>query len=193
MNVNSSVSPSVAGHVDRTPSPLEVAANVITEFFCSLQSELVGAVFYLTGNGEDARDIVQEEFMKCWRSRAQIEQIRNVRAWIFQVTINTAKDHMKSAWKRRSRPLASQQWVAYSEAPDPASAAAENEQLNQLRLAIMNLRSKQKEVFLLRQNGELTYEQIAGILHLPVGTVKTRMRYALQELKKSMSETVHPR
>lgn len=191
MNVNSSVSRPTLAQVVKTPSPLEAGAELLTDLFCSLQAELTGTVFYLTGNGEDAKDIVQEAFMKCWRCRSQIEEVSNVRAWIFKVTINTAKDHMKSAWKRRSRPLAQKQWETSSEAPDPASVAAEKEKLNELRLAIMNLRQEQKEVFLLRQNGELTYEQIAEILHLPVGTVKTRMRYALQELRGLMSETVH--
>jgi RNA polymerase sigma-70 factor (ECF subfamily) len=191
VNVNSSVSRPTLAQVVKTPSPLEAGAELLTDLFCSLQAELTGTVFYLTGNGEDAKDIVQEAFMKCWRCRSQIEEVSNVRAWIFKVTINTAKDHMKSAWKRRSRPLAQKQWETSSEAPDPASVAAEKEKLNELRLAIMNLRQEQKEVFLLRQNGELTYEQIAEILHLPVGTVKTRMRYALQELRGLMSETVH--
>ena len=50
--------------------------------------------------------------------------------------------------------------------------------------AILDLRQEEKEVFLLRQNGNLTYEQIAEIRSSPVGTVKTQMRAALQKLRK---------
>jgi RNA polymerase sigma-70 factor (ECF subfamily) len=46
------------------------------------------------------------------------------------------------------------------------------------------LREEEKEVFLLRQNGDLTYEQIAEMRHVPVGTVKTQMRSALDKLRK---------
>jgi RNA polymerase sigma-70 factor (ECF subfamily) len=57
----------------------------------------------------------------------------------------------------------------------------------QLRQAILELRPDEKEVFLLRQNGELTYEQIAEIRKSPVGTVKTQMRSALQKLRRQLS------
>jgi RNA polymerase sigma-70 factor (ECF subfamily) len=60
----------------------------------------------------------------------------------------------------------------------------QHESLELLRDALMHLRPEEKEVFLLRQNGELTYEQIAEMYHRPVGTVKTQMRSALQKLRK---------
>ena len=48
----------------------------------------------------------------------------------------------------------------------------------------MKLREEEKEVFLLRQNGDLTYEQIAEMRRCPVGTVKTQMRSALEKLRR---------
>jgi RNA polymerase sigma-70 factor (ECF subfamily) len=66
----------------------------------------------------------------------------------------------------------------------PVEVLENRETLDRLRQAITTLRHEEKEVFLLRQNGELTYEQIAEMRHLPVGTVKTQMRSALQKLKK---------
>ena len=58
------------------------------------------------------------------------------------------------------------------------------EDLQRLREAILQLRQEEKEVFLLRQNGNLTYEQIAEIREMPVGTVKTQMCAALSKLRK---------
>jgi RNA polymerase sigma-70 factor (ECF subfamily) len=63
----------------------------------------------------------------------------------------------------------------------------EKETLDRLRRAIMDLRPDEKEVFLLRQNGELTYDQIAEIRGSPVGTVKTQMRAALQKLRRQFA------
>jgi RNA polymerase sigma-70 factor (ECF subfamily) len=56
-------------------------------------------------------------------------------------------------------------------------------------MALLNLRREEKEVFLLRQNGDLTYEQIAKACRRPVGTIKTQMRAALQKLRKVLHGT----
>jgi RNA polymerase sigma-70 factor (ECF subfamily) len=69
----------------------------------------------------------------------------------------------------------------------PTKALEEQEALERLRRAIMELRNEEKEVFLLRQNGGFTYEQIAEMRSAPVGTVKTQMRSALQKLRKLLT------
>ena len=66
----------------------------------------------------------------------------------------------------------------------PDTIAEQDERLTRLREAMKQLRPEEQEVFLLRQNGELTYEQIAELHNRPVGTVKTQMRSALQKLRK---------
>ena len=68
--------------------------------------------------------------------------------------------------------------------PPPGQALEQQESVERLRQAILDLREEETEVFLLRQNGELTYEQIAEIRRCPVGTVKTQMRSALGKLRK---------
>jgi RNA polymerase sigma-70 factor (ECF subfamily) len=74
-----------------------------------------------------------------------------------------------------------------AESVSPARALEDQESLQRLRQALMHLRPEEKEVFLLRQNGELTYEQIAELYDRPVGTVKTQMRSALQKLRKVLA------
>ena len=69
----------------------------------------------------------------------------------------------------------------------PAQSLENREALENLRRAILMLRPDEKEVFLLRQNGDLTYEQIAEIRGSPVGTVKTQMRTALQKLRRHLA------
>ena len=66
-------------------------------------------------------------------------------------------------------------------------ALEDRETVERLRTALADLRQDEKEVFLLRQNGELTYEQIAEMRNAPVGTVKTQMRAALQKLRKVLN------
>lgn len=59
----------------------------------------------------------------------------------------------------------------------------EREELEAVRKAVTELREEEREVFLLRQSGEMTYEEIALTVGRPVGTVKTQMRSALQRVK----------
>ena len=64
-------------------------------------------------------------------------------------------------------------------AQGPILTLEQQEATDRLRQAILHLRQEEKEVFLLRQNGDLTYEQIAEVRNSPVGTVKTQMRMRL--------------
>jgi RNA polymerase sigma-70 factor (ECF subfamily) len=110
-----------------------------------------------------------------------------LRAWIFRVGLNSAKDLQRSAWRRRARPLLEEAAMFVDRAEDPGRAAENREDVGRLREAITTLRPEEKEVFLLRQNGGLTYEQIAEIRSAPIGTVKTQMRAALQKLRKALN------
>lgn len=71
----------------------------------------------------------------------------------------------------------------------PAEVTEQQEDLHRLRLAIGQLRKDEQEVFLLRQNGDLTYDEIAEMRKVPVGTIKTQMRSALMKLKELLEET----
>ena len=68
----------------------------------------------------------------------------------------------------------------------PHQNAERKESLQRLRHAIHDLREEEQDVFLLRQNGDLTYEEIAQMRGCPVGTVKTQMRAALEKLRKML-------
>ncbi len=162
------------------------------DFVCAfngMRTELVSTLFFVLGNHEDAQDVAQEVFIKCWRTRAGLTDVKNLRAWIFRIGLNAAKDLQRNAWRRRARP--------YGDGPPPEvpgraatpSEALENrEALDRLRQALHQLRPEEKEIFLLRQNGDLTYEEIADMRRAPVGTVKTQMRAALQKLRRVLRE-----
>lgn len=79
-----------------------------------------------------------------------------------------------------------------SREPKSGADLEDEESLRLLRTAIAQLRTDEKEVFLLRQNGNLTYEQIAEIRQAPVGTVKTQMRSALSKLRLALNPESAP-
>jgi len=152
--------------------------------FSELRDELISTLCFVLGNQEDAQDVAQEAFLRCWRTQDGLPEVQNLRAWIFRVGLNAAKDLQRSAWRRRVKPLVGAETMPMVETVPPSQAIEDQESLQQLREALMDLRPEEKEVFLLRQNGELTYEQIAELSKRPVGTIKTQMRSALQKLRK---------
>src|SRR5438552_16929998 len=79
--------------------------DALVAMFNQIRDELVSTLLYMLGNADDAQDAAQEAFLKCWRSRQSVPGIQNLRAWIFRVGLNAAKDFQRSAWNRRSRPL----------------------------------------------------------------------------------------
>ncbi len=164
------------------------AEKRLEEIFSRCQDELLGTLYYLVGNLEDARDALQEAFVKCWRHRDKLPEIENLHAWVFRVTLNAGRDLRASAWRRKRKPLDGSEAVLVAHQETPPADAERRERLDLLRRALLDLRCEEQEVFLLRQNGRLTYEQIARSLDVPVGTVKTRMRLALTKLRQVLEE-----
>jgi RNA polymerase sigma-70 factor (ECF subfamily) len=156
--------------------------------FNEIRTELVSTLFYMLGNQEDALDAAQDAFLKCWRARASLVEVRNMRAWIFRVGMNAAKDLQRNAWRRRAKPLAAAVEGESLTEHSPIENLEDKETLERLRQALTALRPEEKAVFLLRQNGDLTYEEIADLRRSPVGTVKTQMRAALQKLRRVLQE-----
>jgi len=155
--------------------------------FHELRDDLVSTLVFLLGNRDDAFDAAQDAFVKCWKARDTVADVQNLRAWIFRVGLNTAKDMQRSAWARRMKPLIAEEMMIATRDAAPGSALDDQETLDRLRIAIEDLREDEKEVFLLRQNGDLTYEQIAEIRGAPIGTVKTQMRTALIKLRQVLN------
>lgn len=155
--------------------------------FNQIRDELTSTLWFIVGNKDDAQDIAQDAFLRCWKKQDALPDVINLKAWIFKVAINAAKDLRKSAWKRKTRTMPEEDVMMQKSTTSSLDLLQENEMLEQLRSALMDLRPEEKEVFLLRQNAEMTYEQIAEAANRPLGTIKTQMRSALQKLKVALS------
>jgi RNA polymerase sigma-70 factor (ECF subfamily) len=165
-----------------------VSAEGFVRAFNEVRAELVSTLFFVLGNQEDAQDAAQDAFLKCWRTRSGLAEVQNIRAWIFRVGLNAAKDLQRNAWRRRAKPLGDAPPPETHAAPSPAEGLEEREARARVKQALLDLRPEEREIFLLRQNGELTYEEIAELRRCPVGTVKTQMRAALQKLRRVLQE-----
>ncbi len=164
-------------------------AGSLAGLFARYQNELLGTLYYLVGNAEDARDALQETFIKCWRHAGQLAEVDNAKAWIFRIALNTGRDVRDAAWRRRRQPLEGDPTMLLASHAPPDARAEQEDELARVRQAIADLRPAEQEVFLLRQNAQLSYDEIADELAIPLGTVKTRMRLALAKLRAALIPT----
>ncbi len=178
-----SFSGEAASGATKTLPPGELLLRTFTE----LRDDLVSTLWFLLGNPDDAQDIAQEVFLRCWRAQSGLPEVRDLRAWIFRVALNAARDVQRSAWRRRVKPLLGEDIMQLADGAAPPQIVEDQESLLRIRQALLQLRPEEKEVFLLRQNGELTYDQIAQMRKCPIGTVKTQMRTALEKLRKVLN------
>src|SRR5437868_6814767 len=129
------------------PPEAASAPERLVSAFNELRDELVSTLWFVLGNREDAQDAAQEAFLKCWRAQASVTGVENLRAWIFRVGLNAAKDMRRSAWHRRSRALQGEAFMLQGPDSPPGEALENRETMDRLRLAIMQLRQEEKEVF----------------------------------------------
>jgi RNA polymerase sigma-70 factor (ECF subfamily) len=177
-------------HARRTPTVDPAAPeHVLTGVFAEAAPELTRRLFGVLGNWDDAHDAAQTAFLKCWRCRDRLAGVHDVRAWVFRIGLNAAFDGRRQAGRRRTVPLdALGDVVPARSAATPEAEALHGECLDLLRAALHELRPGEREVFLLRQQADLTYDEIAATRGQPVGTVKTLMRAALRKLRERFAD-----
>lgn len=167
---------------DLGPSP----AEPLVELFQAHRQGLAGAVRGVLGRGADVAEVLQEAFAKAWPAWRRDGRPCDPVAWMFVVTLNTARDARRRSRARRERTLDEEAAMELQAREAPAEAAARNDALAAARAAIEALAGPEKEVFLLRVSGGLTFAAAAAALGIPVGTAKTRMRKALHELRAAL-------
>lgn len=158
--------------------------GALTTLFVEHRDRLVGTAYFVLGSMEDARDAVQEAFVKCWQARDRAAGVGALGAWVHTVVLNSAKDWRRRRRLRRAETLPAEDAMPASRGAAPPGAEAERaDSVARVRAVLGELPEAEREVFLLRQNGDCTFEGIAAALGIPVGTAKTRMRSALRRLR----------
>jgi RNA polymerase sigma-70 factor (ECF subfamily) len=135
--------------------------------------DLLGYLRRHFGGTEAAEDLLQETFVKALRGQRQALQAASARAWLFGIA-----RHVGLASLRRRRPTAALEREPAADVPpdeDPRLAA--------VRAAIARLPDGPREALELRVRGELSYEEIADVLSIPIGTVRSRLHHAMQQLR----------
>lgn len=146
----------------------------------------------LTYTLEDAEDLYQQTFLKAFELHKKISLKKNPRAYLMSIASNIWRNH-KSKYARHERiaPTISSETEGVQiedvkASQDLLQQIIKEEQLSNLRDCVEKLPEKHKKVILLFYAGELSIEEIAGILKIPKGTVKSRLHSAKEQLRKEM-------
>jgi len=150
----------------------------------------------LSGAGlslDSADDIAQESFIKIWNSLSSFRGECCFSTWIFRITVNTAKDNIRSATRHGTISLIRQsndddqaeEWDLPVTSGDevPEDALDRKETVKLVRLAIEQLPEDQRQVVIMRDIHELSYQDISDILGVELGTVKSRLNRGRTNLR----------
>jgi RNA polymerase sigma-70 factor (ECF subfamily) len=172
-------------------------AAAFEELVAERSGEIYGLLFRLTENGEEARDLTQETFLRAFQNINRFRGDADVRTWIYRIAINQARNRFRW-WRRRRRDTTvsldqkqgesgqsiSGTLAEPSENPEQQTLAHERELA--LRAALQRLGQAYRETVILRDIEGFTYEEIAETLGINVGTVKSRLARGRQELRKKL-------
>jgi RNA polymerase sigma-70 factor (ECF subfamily) len=166
-----------------------MSEEMLAGTFQEIYHDLLARLFRVLRNWEDARDAAQTAFLRCWRWRDRLYSVRDLRAWLFRVGLNAALDLRRQVEVRRAVPLDALGDTLPARSGAPAvDELLHRERLQLLKDALHHLRPAEREVFVLRQDVGLSYDEIADLRGQPVGTVKTLMRSALRTLRVRLGE-----
>lgn len=143
------------------------------------------AAYLITRDTAEAEDACQEAFVKAHRALGSFRDGAAFRPWLLRIVSNEAKNRRRSA-NRRLR-LAVRAHPPQS-APDPEEAALTEETRSMILAAFEQLPTKDREVVGLRYFLDLSLEETAGALAVPVGTVKSRLSRALDRLEQHLAQ-----
>jgi len=159
------------------------------------QTQIVNYVCRMLGNYEDAVDLSQDVFLKAYSALDSYRPQYPFPAWLFRIARNAAIDEIR---KRRlttvsldaPKEFEDGSAVREVESPglDPQDSYLGFEFADRVSAAIDELPEKYREPIVLRHAGDLSYEEIADALELPIGTVKTRIFRARDALRQSLAD-----
>jgi len=161
-----------------------------TLYSCYLDG-LFGYAMVLTGNPAEAADLVQETYVRALKARASLRPGSNVKSWLFTILRNIWLNQLRH---ERTAPeiveLGAHQDiadVAIETSKDPHAQYVSKIEQEMVRNAIQQLPAEFREIIILREYEELSYQEIAAMLDCPAGTVMSRLARARSKLRLMLS------
>jgi len=156
----------------------------LERLYVELEKPMYNVVYRWVWNPEEARDVVQEAFVRAWRMRDEV-RLDTARPLLYKIALNLASN------RRRARKL--WRWVSLeavwgqrSHEPDPEESTSERERRMAVRRAIDALPERYRKVVTLCELTGMSYTEVARVLDIPPGTVASRRHAALKLLEDQL-------
>lgn len=164
------------------------------EILSRYRSPIYNLCYRMSRNAEDARDLGQEVFIKVFSLLDRFDENYAFSSWLFRIATNHCIDHLR---RNRLRFLSLDGGVGQDgeeyefqlpdTGPEPDTVLERKEALERLEEVINDLPPHYKAITLLRHDQQMSYEEIAQVLSLPLGTVKARIHRARQQIQQMLA------
>lgn len=152
------------------------------------QDRLYNTVYRLLGNADDAQDVVQDAFLNAYQSLHHFKGDSRFYTWLYRIAVNSAISLKRKHRVLLRADLHAQNGVVSepadcSDASQPGAALERQEDEQRLQIALQRLTPEHRTVLVLKEIDGRKYEEIAEILHVPIGTIRSRLHRARLELR----------
>jgi len=165
--------------------------EAFTQLMMQYQVPVYNMALRMVGRPDDAADIAQEAFTRAW---VKIRTLRDApfKSWLFQIAANLCYDHFRRGRRYGEMPDEETNKVVGLgiATPDPQERAEASERNRLVRESIEALEPDMRLAIVLRDVNGMAYDEIAGVLRVPLGTVKSRIARARAQLQERLQQ--HP-
>jgi RNA polymerase sigma-70 factor (ECF subfamily) len=170
------------------------------ELIARYQQPVYSIVYRLLGDQSDACDVVQEVFLKVFRSVNSFRERSSLRTWIYRIAVNEAHNHRRWFCRHKKREVAigheDNEHRTYDITPDPGPSPFDRALDRETQMLIEQALDEISPVFrtavILRDIEGFGYEEIADILQISLGTVKSRILRGREALRRVLSQRLEP-
>jgi len=165
----------------------EVAAY--EELVRRYEQQAFRAALFVCGDADEARDAAQEGFVRAWQALGRFRSGAEPRPWLMRIVVNAARNRRRGSGRRSGLAVrVAQDRPSDAAAPSPEVAVLAGERRGELLAAIGRLREDDRLTIGLRWFAELGEAEMAEVLGVPRGTVKSRLSRAMSRLREVMAE-----
>jgi RNA polymerase sigma-70 factor, ECF subfamily len=152
---------------------------------------IIRFLYRYLGNLEEAKEICQDVFVKVFRGISSFQNNCSLKTWIYKITLNTVLNEKRRWYQRLKDRFIGLEGISNQQLdslPGPELSLTMDERTRRVHLALRKLQPDRRAILVLRDLEGLSYQEIAVALDLQLGTVKSRLARARQEMKDAVKD-----